>query len=137
MSCLSRWGEDIACGVFSLRLTYCFRRRCADDRAESTIKTHTVSVQTGQPQSWSKAFGTESTLVLPLARRFSSDPSCVPLAAWKSFNWSLPNSCNAVLNSSLSFFFLPSFPFHKWLIDRQDLGGKGQGCSVLHAWIIP
>lgn len=89
LSCLSRWGKDMTCDITSLRL-YWFRRRYVNKCAESTIKTHIVSVQRGQ--TWSKVLGTESTLALALARRFTSDPSCVPLAAWKTIDCSLPNS---------------------------------------------
>lgn len=50
-------------------------------------------------------------LVLALARSFSLDPNRALLATWKSFSWSLPASCNAVLNLSLSLvvFFSPFF----------------------------
>lgn len=50
-------------------------------------------------------------LVLALARSFSLDPNRALLATWKSFSWSLPASCYAVLNLSLSlvFFFSPFF----------------------------
>lgn len=49
-------------------------------------------------------------LVLALARSFSLDPNRALLATWKSFSWSLPASCNAVLNLSLSLvLFSPSF----------------------------
>lgn len=82
VSCLSRWGKETACDVFCLSFTCWFRRSSAGDWRQYKQNIF-VSVQTGQPQIWSKLFGTESTLVLALAWRCGSDPGCVLLAAWK------------------------------------------------------
>lgn len=136
MSCLSRWGKETAFDVFCLRFTCWFRRGCAGDWRQYKQSTF-VSVQKGQPQIWSKLFGTGSTLFLALGWRCSSGPGCVLLAAWKRFNWSLPNSCNAVLFSTFScsgvfFFFLFHFT-SGWLIARLS-EGKDKAW-IIHDWL--
>lgn len=57
-------------------------------------------------------------LVLALARSFSLDPNRALLATWKSFSWSLPASCNAVLNLSLSLVFFSPFFSTSQVADR-------------------